>query len=275
MIRVVAAVSLLLFAQDGARLEAKRPGPGEKAVIEIRSTLELTATITDSSGKTVRESSSVRSEKYSQEGVLGATPEEHVLRIACESSKVEHSGAGAMQVEPTVLEGRSFTVIRNGGTRTLKNSDGTPVVTDADGVGSWEDFGSLLPSDEAKAGLKWNVDAAALGGFFGVGNLGNNRTTLAGTIDKIEEGVATLSFQGSISGVTHEGFDLKVEVTACTMTFDVAKGRPTSFWLDGRMTGSKTVTQAYVPPGHHRPRQEEVGKVEIASKKFEVSISYK
>ena len=270
---VLASLSLL----HGVKLEAKAPAGGDKADVQIESAIDLEVRIQDSSDKDkpqVRTSSVLRAEKFSHI-VSEASDKGSTLKVQCTSSTLQRSGTNTpLTTEKTELDGKTFWVTR-GASTTVKNDDGSAASAAAWSLGSWEDFGKLLPKGEVEIGATWAVDGTNLGGLLGAGNLGDLKSTVQGKLDAVDGDRATLSFTGNVTGRTAEGFEVKLTLDDCKMAFDKAKGRPQSFAVKATMEAVKKITQPVADPRAHKLKEEQIGEAKIKSSKFEVTVTYR
>jgi hypothetical protein len=281
MRQVLALVAAALLAAPaaalqgaGVKLEAKLPGVGHSSEVRVESALDLDIVSKELGGtETLRNSSRVRTEKFTQTVTEAPDAKTRVYKVACASSTLQRSGTNLpVQTDKTSLDGRTFWVTR-GTNGSIKSETGEAAGADAASLGSWEDYGKLLPKTEVKSGDSWAVED--LSALFSAGNLKESRNDVKGRLDSVAGDNATLSFTGSVSGTTDEGYALTLTIVECRMVFDKAKGRPSSFDFKGSLEASKKVVQGYIPPGGHKPREETVGEAKITSKKFTVSVTYR
>ncbi len=274
MIRLVAVLGLLSLIH-GVKLEAKAPAAGDKAEVQIESAVDLEVRVIDSSATPqVRTSSVIRTEKFTH-SVTDVSAKGSTLKVLCTSSTLQRSGTNTpLTTEKTELDGKTFWVVR-AASNTVKNDDGSAAPAGAWSLGSWEDFGKLLPKNEVEIGATWPLEAANLSGLIGAGNLGDVKSSITGKLDSVDGDRATLSFSGSVTGKSAEGFDVKLTLDECKMMFDKAKGRPQSFTVKATMEAVKKITQSVADPRAHKIKEEQIGEARIKSTKFEVTVTYR
>lgn len=258
----------------GVKLEAKLPGVGHSCEIRFESALDLDIVSKELGGtETLRNSSRVRTERFNQSVTEAPDAKTRTFKVVCAASTLQRSGTNVpVSTDKTALDGHTFWVTRGTGAG-VKDETGSAATGEAAALGAWEDYGKLLPRTEVKTGDSWAVEE--LSALFSVGNLKDPQNSVKGKLDSVVGDIATLTYSGSVSGTTDEGYALTLTIGECRVIFDKAKGRPASFDFKGTLEASKKVMQGYIPPGGHKPREEVVGEARITSKKFTVMATYR
>ena len=268
------ALTLLALCPQDVKLEPKYAS-GDKATVVSESTLDVEIASKDGEGEKTRRLTVSRHEEFSQELMEVASGKPRMLRVKCTKAALQKSGTNMNPTDMTSpIEGQTYDVTFGEGT-SVKTLTGDPAPAEGEMVGSWMDLVRLLPGKDVKVGDAWEVEAKNLGATLWIGNISEIGGKIQCKLESHADGKATISFKGSVTGKTNDGFESKFTVAAGSYVFDTAGGRSASYSMSGELEMTKKVVEKFRKPDSYEDEYRELGWITVKSKKLEAKVEFK
>jgi hypothetical protein len=271
--RLALIVGLMAAVSAPAWTQAKA---GDKAMVDVQSTLELDIAVRDGSGpgETLRFLSLVRRETFEQEVLTVADGLPSSVRIKVASSTLQKSGTDTLLEEKsTALAGQTYTSMRGQGGWMAKDADGGAAPAEGAALGAWNDAGRLLPKTGLQAGGQWEVDAADAVALLSPAGVREAGGKLSCTCKALDANKASITFTGSLTGKAKNDARVTLAINTGVMEYDLSKGRPTNFSISGSFESLLSVEDEYRKPGAEgQVEKRKVGEIAVKSRKLTTSF---
>lgn len=247
---------------------------GDRVTVKIESSLTLELVTKDSEGEKKRVLTLDAQEEYRQEVLLvdGALPRR--IKVKCErSARNKTIEGGAPQSWTTALQGATF-LVTLGAPPKVELEGGGEVPAGGDAVGAWNAWARMLPKEAKNPGDSWKVDAGELSPALWA-DFEEPTGTIDVKLDRIENNRATLLLSGSVKGRTRDEFEGGLELGETSLVFDLAAGKPVSFFLSGKLELARRLVERRPKPGSLTEEIEvPLGSVTIKSTRMTVSVKF-